>query len=151
MLPAVALRRWVFLVADVPGALLSAAALLALGQISDSRTALLAMLATMLGSIGLALGATAVYQLGWVPLRHAACALPRTCTCPMALTTAHSTTHVTALSRICMPMVVHGPTEMRSRCLTLTRAQMGPQWPRLAAHAWSWAVCMLLGDGRPLL
>ena len=57
---------YVFFVADVPGAVLSGAALLSLGALKDSRAALFRMLHVMLGAIALALGATALFQAGWL-------------------------------------------------------------------------------------
>ena len=57
---------WVFYVADLPGAVLSAGALVLLGWIQDSRIAMLAMLSTMLCAVGLALVSTALFQLGWI-------------------------------------------------------------------------------------
>ena len=54
---------WIFLVADAPGAVLSAAALVAVGIIRDSRRAMLAMILLMVIAITLGLGATALFQL----------------------------------------------------------------------------------------
>jgi hypothetical protein len=57
---------WIFLIADAPGAVLSAVALVGVGSMKDNRRAMLAMLALMMLSIALGLGATALFQLGAV-------------------------------------------------------------------------------------
>ena len=53
---------WVFLAADAPGAVLSALALLLVGRVRDSRSALLLMQGIMAGAVLLTLGATALFQ-----------------------------------------------------------------------------------------
>ena len=55
---------WVFLIADLPGALLSAVALWLVSLVSDSRRAMAWMFGGMVGSIGTMLGATALFQAG---------------------------------------------------------------------------------------
>ena len=55
---------WVYYVVDAPGAALSALCLLGAMFITDSRRALIAMLATMLCGLGLALGTTVLFAYG---------------------------------------------------------------------------------------